>query len=104
MHATCSGGSKNMSVTFEQDLKKGHVKKFIFGENKTIYFKCTMKSFVVFLKIFVYVLQKQSPQGVLKNVALFKRKHSCQSLFFNKVLGWKSTTLFKKDGSTDVFL
>ena len=33
---------------------------------------------------------------VLKSLAKFIGKHLCQSLFFNKVAGLKSATLFKK--------
>ena len=32
--------------------------------------------------------QKQSPRGFLRNFAKFTGKHLCQSLFFNKVVGW----------------
>ena len=39
-----------------------------------------------------------------KNLAKFKGKHLCRSLFFNKVVGLRPTTLFKKrDPSTGVF-
>ena len=40
----------------------------------------------------------------LKNFAKFTRKHLCQSLFFNKVAGWKPATLLKKDFGIGVFL
>ena len=35
-------------------------------------------------------------KGVLRNFAKFTGKHLCQSLFFNKVAGLRSTTLLKK--------
>ena len=35
-------------------------------------------------------------KGGLKNFTKFKRKHLCQSLFFNKVAGLRPTTLLKK--------
>ena len=35
-------------------------------------------------------------QGVLKNLAKFKGKHLCQSLFSNKVEDLRSATLLKK--------
>ena len=40
----------------------------------------------------------------LKNFAKFTSKHLCQSLFFNKVAGWKPATLLKKDFGIGVFL
>ena len=45
--------------------------------------------------------QKQPPEvfckkDVLKNFAKFTGRHLCQSLFFNKVAGLRSATLFKK--------
>ena len=45
--------------------------------------------------------EKQSPQvfytkGVLKNFTIFKGKHLCQILFFNKVAGLRPATLLKK--------
>ena len=44
-------------------------------------------------------------KGVLRNFAKFTGKHLCQSLFFNKVAGLRSTTLLKKrDSGTGVFL
>ena len=35
-------------------------------------------------------------KGVLRNFAKFTGKHLCQSLSFNKVIGLRSATLFKK--------
>ena len=35
-------------------------------------------------------------KDVLENLAKFKGKHLCQSLFFNKVSGLRPATLFKK--------
>ena len=35
-------------------------------------------------------------KAVLRNFAKFTRKHLCQSLFFNKVLGWPATLLKRK--------
>ena len=35
-------------------------------------------------------------KGVLKNLAKFTGKHLCQSLYFNKVAGLKTSTLLKK--------
>ena len=35
-------------------------------------------------------------KGVLRNFAKFTGKHLCQSLFFNKFAGLRSTTLLKK--------
>ena len=44
-------------------------------------------------------------ESVLKNFAKFTGKHQCQSLFFNKVAGLRTATLFKKkNSSTGVFL
>ena len=43
-------------------------------------------------------------KGVLENLAKFKEKHFCWSLFFNKVTGLRSATLFKKGIPTQVFL
>ena len=40
---------------------------------------------IIFLLVISF--QKQSSKVVLKNFAKFKRKHLCQSLFFNKVEG-----------------
>ena len=35
-------------------------------------------------------------KGVLRNFAKLTGKHTCQSLFFNKVAGFRSATLLKK--------
>ena len=35
-------------------------------------------------------------EDALRNFAKFKRKHLCQSLFFNKVAGLRPVTLLKK--------
>ena len=35
-------------------------------------------------------------KGVIKNFAKFKRKHLCQSLFFNKTAAFRTVTLLKK--------
>ena len=35
-------------------------------------------------------------KAVLRNFAKFTRKHLCQSLFFNKVLGWPATLLKRR--------
>ena len=35
-------------------------------------------------------------KGVLRNIAKFTGKHLCQSLYFNKAAGLRSTTLLKK--------
>ena len=37
-----------------------------------------------------------SKKVILTNFAIFTGKHLCQSLFFNKVAGLRSTTLLKK--------
>ena len=47
-----------------------------------------------------YLVQKQSPGGVLKkgvyrNFAKFTGKHLCQSLYFNKVAGLRPATMLK---------
>ena len=42
-------------------------------------------------------------KGVVKNLAKFKGKHLCQSLFFNKVAGLRPATLLKLRLSTGVF-
>ena len=52
---------------------------------------------------------KQPPEvfckkGVVRNFAKFKVKHLCQSLFFNKVVHLRPTTLLKRDPATGVFL
>ena len=52
---------------------------------------------------------KQPPEvfckkGVVRNFAKFKVKHLCQSLFFNKVVHLRPTTLLKRDPGTGVFL
>ena len=53
-------------------------------------------------------MQKQSPKaleiGVLENFAKFTGKYLCESLFFNKVAGLRSATLFKTETDTGVFL
>ena len=41
---------------------------------------------------------------ILENFAKFTGKHLSESLFFNKYAGLRSTTLFKKDSGTGVFL
>ena len=43
-------------------------------------------------------------KGVLKNIVKFTRKHLCQGIFFNKIAGWKPTTLSTRDSGTGVFL
>ena len=43
-------------------------------------------------------------KGVLRNFTKFTGKHLCQSLFFNKVAGLRTATLFKKGSGTGVFL
>ena len=43
-------------------------------------------------------------KGVLRNFTKFTGKHLCQSLFFNKVAGLRSTTLLKRDSGTGAFL
>ena len=56
--------------------------------------------------------QKKFPGGVPKNFAKFTRKHLCQSLFFNKVVGLGPTTLLKntlalykkRNSGTGIFL
>ena len=54
------------------------------------------------------IMQKQSPKaleiGVLENFAKFTGKYLCESLFFNKVAGLRSATLFKRETDTGVFL
>ena len=35
-------------------------------------------------------------KAFLKNFAKFTEKHLCQSLFFNKIVGWRPVTLLKK--------
>ena len=35
-------------------------------------------------------------KGILRNLAKFRRRHLCQSLFLNKVAGLRSATLLKK--------
>ena len=40
--------------------------------------------------------------GVLKNFAIFKRKHLCRSFFLRKLRAWRHATLLKRD-STQVF-
>ena len=42
-------------------------------------------------------------KGVLRNFAKVIGKHLCQSLFFNKVTGLRSVTLFKKETLKQVF-
>ena len=42
--------------------------------------------------------------GVLKNFAIFPRKHLCQSYFLIKLQAWRSVTLLKRDSNTGVFL
>ena len=37
-----------------------------------------------------------SIKGILRNLAKFRRRHLCQSLFLNKVAGLRSPTLLKK--------
>ena len=41
--------------------------------------------------------------GVLKNFTKFTGKHLCQSLFFNKVVSLRSTTLSKRGLSNKCF-
>ena len=45
-------------------------------------------------------------KGVHKNLAIFKGKYLCQSLFLMKLQasGFKSATLIKRDSVTSVFL
>ena len=43
-------------------------------------------------------------KGVLKSFVKLTRKHLCQSLFFNKVVGLMPATLLKRDSGTGVFL
>ena len=43
-------------------------------------------------------------KGILRNFAKFTGKHLCQSLFLNKVVGLRPTTLLKRDSGTGVFL
>ena len=43
-------------------------------------------------------------RGVLVNFAKFTGKHMCQSVFFNKVAGFRPATLWKRDSGTGVFL
>ena len=57
----------------------------------------------------MYLFQKQPPEvlykkGVLRNFSKFTGKHLCQSLFFNKVAGFKPASLLKIDSGTGVFL
>ena len=42
--------------------------------------------------------------GVLRNYAIFTRKHLCLSLFFNKVADWNLQFYKKRDSNTGVFL
>ena len=49
----------------------------------------------------IHNIQKQPPEmfyvkGVLRNFHKTFRKHLCQSLFFNKVVGIRPDTLLKK--------
>ena len=41
-------------------------------------------------------MQRCSVKGVLKNFTKFTGKHLCESLFFDKVSGYRPTTLLKK--------
>ena len=42
-------------------------------------------------------------KSVLRNFAKFTEEHMCQSLFFNKVAGLRSTTWFKKETLARMF-
>ena len=42
--------------------------------------------------------------GVLKNFAIFTRKHLCWSLFLIKLQDWRLVLLLKRDSNTGVFL
>ena len=52
--------------------------------------------------------QKQPPEvfckeGVFKNFLKFTGKHKCQSLFFNKITVWWSSSFIKKETLLQVF-
>ena len=67
----------------------GIIKKFLNVLVRWIYFY----TFAIFRSNRPEVFCKK---GVLRKFAKFTRKHLCQSLFFNKVAGLRSTTLLKK--------
>ena len=57
----------------------------------------------------MYLFQKQPPEvfykkGVHRNFSKLTGKHLCQSLFFNKVAGFKPASLLKRDSGRGVFL
>ena len=91
---TCSGISKTLSKVFLK-LKARYIidSSYIKGWSfRSSHRKCSVRN------------------GVLRNLAKFKEKHLCQSLFFNKVAGLippeiiRSATLLKKRSGTGVFL
>ena len=43
-------------------------------------------------------------KGVLKDLAKYTKRRLCRSLLFDKVAGFRSVTLFKRNSDTDVFL
>ena len=55
------------------------------------------------------IIQKQPPEGsykqdVLENFAIFKRKHNCVGVSFNKVASFRPAASLKKTSTQGAFL
>ena len=91
---------KKLNISWQNILFSIFVSKTTFSEITNFCWKFLLVTLLILLWLHER-LSKQLSQllykkSVFKIFAKFARRHLCQSLFFNKVAGLKSSTLLKK--------